>query len=86
MRKVLLPNGISGSSKDYPYLARLIPRFKYYSAIILLITEEKQMVLLGKYTGPRDGILDRYYTPGYIVPNNERVPEVYLLPLNKGRL
>jgi len=85
MRRVLLPKGISGSGKDYPYLARLIPRFSDYSTIIMLITKEKQTVLLGRYTGPYHSQSD-LFTPGNTLPHDNKVPEVYLIPLNKGRL
>jgi hypothetical protein len=86
MRKVLLPSGVSGSSKDYPYLARFDSRFKHYSTIILLVTKKKQTVLLGRYTGQRYNVTPAYYTPGYTITDDDMVPETYLLPLNRGRL
>jgi len=82
MRKILLPKGISGSSKNFPYLARFIPCFSDYSTIIILVTKEKQTVLLGRYTGP-------FHNQSELSTHGNtllEVPEVFLLPLNKGRL
>lgn len=80
----LIPDKLTGSRREYPYLARLIKEFKDFSTVIVLVEKGKQTVVVGRYRGD----ITRHrstYANGAILYNGTLIHPSNLVPLNKER-